>query len=121
MLGSFLKPFYYIIFSLIILILIISCLFTPTISGEILIDYDINAIENMQISSSRFYMANTRLYKNKLIFWKKNITNCRSFKLPQRDRYRSTTKQQINSSSRWNNNIYRFSRWRWLYHNTIKR
>ena len=81
MLGSFLKPFNYIIFSLIILILIISCFFTPIISQEIIIEYDLNAIENMQISKLRFCMAFTRLYKNKFIFWKKSITNCRSLKL----------------------------------------
>lgn len=79
MLGSFLKPFYYIIFSLIILILLITCLFTPTISGGIIPDYDLNTIENMQISSSRVRMASTRLYQNKFILWKKGISNSRSF------------------------------------------
>lgn len=121
MLGSFLKPFYYIIFCLIILVLIISCFFTPIISEEILVDYDLNAIENMQISSSRFRMASARIHKNKFIFWKKSITNCRGIKLSQRDRYRSPRGKQVNSSSRWNNNIYGFSRrWR-LHNNTVKR
>lgn len=81
MLGSFFKPFKYIIFSVIILILIISCLFIPIISEGTLSNYDLNIIENIQISSSRFCMASSRLYKNKFIFWKKNITNCRSLKL----------------------------------------
>ena len=57
MCRSFLKPFYYIIFSLIIMILVISCFFTPTISGEIILNYDLNSIENIQISSLRFCVA----------------------------------------------------------------
>lgn len=57
MCSSFLKPFYYIIFSLIIMILVISCFFTPTISGEIILNYDLNSIENIQISSLRFCVA----------------------------------------------------------------
>lgn len=80
--GSFLKPFYYIIFSLIILILIISCFFIPIISGEFLIDYDLNSIENIQISNFRICMANARLHKNKFIFWQKGIPHYRCFKLP---------------------------------------
>lgn len=57
MCSSFLKPFYYIIFSLIIMILVISCFFTPTISEEIILNYDLNSIENIQISSLRFCVA----------------------------------------------------------------
>lgn len=57
MCSSFFKPFYYIIFSLIIMILVISCFFTPTISGEIILNYDLNSIENIQISSLRFCVA----------------------------------------------------------------
>ena len=70
-----------ILLILIILILIISCFFTPIISGEIIIDYDLNAIENMQISGARFCMAFARIYKNKFIFWEKSIANCWGIKL----------------------------------------
>jgi len=69
MLGSFFKPFYYILICLVILILFISCLFAPVISTEVLLSYDLNAIENMEISGARFFVANTRLYQNKFIFW----------------------------------------------------
>ena len=54
MLGSFFKPFSYIISLLIFLILFISCLFTPVISTSGLFSYDLNAIENMEISGAGF-------------------------------------------------------------------
>lgn len=54
MLGSFFKPFYYIMLSLIIFILIISCLFAPIISSSTILDYDLNILENIQISDSGF-------------------------------------------------------------------
>lgn len=54
MLGSFFKPFYYIILCLIFLILFISCMFTPVISTDMLLSYNLNAIENMQISNFGF-------------------------------------------------------------------
>lgn len=52
--GSFLKPFYYIIIILITLILFISCFFSPIISDGAFAFYDLNVIENMEISNSGF-------------------------------------------------------------------
>lgn len=54
MLGSFFNPFNYILLILIILILFISCLFTPVISTSELLSYDLNAIENFEISEAGF-------------------------------------------------------------------
>lgn len=54
MIGSFFKPFYYIILFLIILILFTSFVFAPVISTDTLLSYDLNVIENMQISNSGF-------------------------------------------------------------------
>lgn len=52
--GSFLKQFYSIILILIIMIILISCLFTPFIQNDSYAQYDLNAIENMEISNSGF-------------------------------------------------------------------
>ena len=54
MLGSFFKPLYQIVSILVILIIVITCFFTPIISGEGLEIYDKNVIENMEISTSGF-------------------------------------------------------------------
>lgn len=54
MLGSFFKPIYYIFISLIVLIIFISCVFTPIISTGTWLSYDLNIIENMQISNHGF-------------------------------------------------------------------
>lgn len=52
--GSFFKPFYYIFLVLIILIIFISCFFTPIISEGTYAEYYSNIIENMEISQSGF-------------------------------------------------------------------
>jgi murein DD-endopeptidase MepM/ murein hydrolase activator NlpD len=52
--GSFFSKFYYIIFAIIFLIIFISCFFTPIISEGTYLDYDLNAIESMEISEHGF-------------------------------------------------------------------
>ena len=52
--GSFLKPFYYLIIFLIVLILFISCFFTPVISNDAILGYDLNIISDIQISNFGF-------------------------------------------------------------------
>lgn len=127
MLGSFFKsnqilnPIKYIFISIAILTIFITCFFTPIISEQAITIYDANIIENMQISSSRLFMAYPGLYKNKFTIWEKGISYCRSFKFSQRHRYRCTRRSKIYCSSKWKNNIYRFFRWRWLHNNIIKR
>lgn len=54
MFGSFLKPFNLIVLILTVIIIFISCFFTPLIASATLINYDSNVIENMQISSHGF-------------------------------------------------------------------
>lgn len=52
--SSFFEKIRYLIIILIFLVIFISIFFIPFVSEGIIIDYDLNAIENMEISNSGF-------------------------------------------------------------------
>lgn len=52
--SSFFEKNNYLIVILIFIVIFISCFFTPFISEGIIIDFDLNVIENMEISSFGF-------------------------------------------------------------------
>lgn len=52
--GSFFEKINYLVAIIVFLVIFISCFFTPFISSGVGLDYDLNVIENMEISSSGF-------------------------------------------------------------------
>ena len=52
--GSFFEKINYLVAIIVFLVIFISCFFTPFISSGVVLDYDLNVIENMEISSSGF-------------------------------------------------------------------